>query len=108
MRHEHVTGHPEPTTADKIHFWLGGSLHSTFYAWAQERIRSRWFPLWRTVPLVLTALTCSAIALVGGRSLAYVLLAAAFAISIGLAASFLFRDRLRSRALRRYPRREAD
>lgn len=102
------TGQADPTTADKLWFWMGGSLPSAFSAWVEGQIRSRWFPLRRMAPAVVTAVLWVTISLVSGRSLTYVLLGATLAISIGLAASFVFRDRLRSRALRRYRIPRAD
>ena len=44
------TGQADPTTADKLWFWMGGSLPSAFSAWVEGQIRSRWFPLRRMGP----------------------------------------------------------
>ena len=105
MRDAQGTSHPEPTTLDKVHFWMGGSIPNTFNAWAQERIRSKWFPLRRMVPVVVTAALWFVFALASDRSLTYLLLVATLPIFIGLPATFVFRDRLRRRALRRYQTR---
>jgi hypothetical protein len=51
MSDARATNSREPTTYDKIYFWLGlGRLPRAFNAWAQEQIRSRWFPLRRMAP----------------------------------------------------------
>lgn len=102
MSNAQGTSHPEPATPDKIYFWLGGRLPNTFNAWVEEEIRSKWFPLRRMTPAALTVVTWIAVVLASERSLTYLLLVAAVPILLGVVASFLFRDRLRRRALRRY------
>jgi hypothetical protein len=93
---------PKPSTSEKIHFWLGGSLPMEFNAWAQERIRSRWFPLRRLIPVVAGVVTFLAGLLYEGTSLFHSLRIVAPGILLGLAWAFLFRNRIRRRQLRRY------
>lgn len=102
MRDAPRTGPPEPTTSDKIHFWMGGSLPNTFGAWAREQIRSRWFPLRRMVPTVATAMLCVALASGSSKSLTYLLLVTSLPLTIALVGVFVFQDRMRRRELRRY------
>lgn len=101
-------GDPEPRTSDKIYFWLGGSLPDTFSAWARARIRSTWFPLRRMVPVIVVAAMWFAFSLDSDRSLGYRLSLAGLPILIALVGTFMFRDRMRRRELRRYQTREVD
>ncbi len=77
-------------------------MPNTFNAWAQERIQSPWFPLRRMVPIVVVAAMAFAFSLGEGESPAYVLVVASLPVLIGLVGVFVFRDRMRRRALRRY------
>lgn len=95
-----------PPVSDKIHFWLGGRLPITLGAWVQEQIQSRWFPLRRMVAVVPAVVIVTIANLGRDKSLSYVLLFAIFPILIGLAAVFVFRDRLRRKELRRYGYKE--
>jgi hypothetical protein len=108
MRDAHGTGHLEPSTSDKVYFWLGRPIPNVFSAWAEQRIRSKWFPL-RGIPLVVVmTVIWFAVALVSGRSRTYLLQIASLPILVALAANFLFRDRMRRRELRRYQTRDMD
>ncbi len=96
------TSNTEPSMPHKIHFWLGGSLPSTFSRWVQERIRSRWFPLRRIVPVVVVAAMWFAFSLDSGRSPTYLLVVASLPILLAVVAVFALRDRIRRRDLQRY------
>lgn len=107
MSHRSRSQVREPALAEKIRFWLGGSLPDVFGPWVLDRVQSKWFPLRRMGSVLATAVTVFGIALVSGRSRTHLLMAASLPILAGLVVMFVLQNRMRRRELARYqnPRR---